>query len=170
MLTFKIDANNFKWINGSEDDPKDLCLHGDAVSIIGEEIFKYSCTVSSTALYLLKTLTEDHIMGKDNQMLPCCGNTIIANKELSDVSICGCNNGIDWTVIHEGNTVKLITESGKETVVSMKDYEQEVFRFADRVEAFYKSCSPKILPDDDFDRNGYIAFWNEWHQRRGRLK
>ena len=26
-------------------------------------------------------------------------------------------------------------------------------------------CAPKELPPNEYDRNGYIAFWNEWHRR-----
>lgn len=26
-------------------------------------------------------------------------------------------------------------------------------------------CAPKELPANEYDRNGYIAFWNEWHRR-----
>lgn len=70
---FKIEVSNLLWINDSEDDPEDLCLHGYVVATIGTEKFKYHATVSATALYLLKSLTEDHIIFMDNQMLPCCG-------------------------------------------------------------------------------------------------
>ena len=26
---------------------------------------------------------------------------------------------------------------------------------------------PKELPENEIDRSGYIAFWNEWRRRRG---
>lgn len=45
------------------------------------------------------------------------------------------------------------------------EYTNEVFKFADMVENFYMSCSPKILKEP-FERDGYTAFWNEWHRRR----
>ena len=47
-------------------------------------------------------------------------------------------------------------------------YKAEVFRFADKIEAFYNACTPKVIPDDTFWKNGYVAFWNEWHSRRSR--
>ncbi len=167
MTGFQIDAEHLAWINGDADDPEDLCLHGDATAMIGEECFTYRCAVSSTALYLLKTLTQDHLIWEDdNQMLPCCGHFMIANDTLTEVAIVGCTNGVDWSVLHEGDSVRLVTESGKETIVSMEDYRREVFRFADKIEAYYQSCSPKRLQEDEYDRAGYIAFWNEWHRRR----
>ena len=167
MGTFKIEATNLHWLGDPVNDPDDLCLHGDAVAYIGEQKLEYEdCTVSATALYLLKTLTENHIIHQDNQMLPCCGFFLIANEDLTEVGISGCPNGVDWSVIHADDAVRLILEDGYEISVPLEQYRDEVIRFADRIEAYYQSCPPKILPEDVFDRNGYIAFWNEWHRRR----
>lgn len=164
---FQIDAEHFRWISGSQDDPEDRCLHGDVTAVIGEEKFYYEGTVSACALYLLKTLTENHIIDTDYKMIPCCGHLIISNEDLSNVTIMGCDNGIDWSVLHEDDQVRLITESGRETHVSLPEYKAEVYKFADKVEAFYNKCKPKDLSRDEYDRDGYIAFWNEWHRRRG---
>ena len=57
MGIFKIDVNGFRWINGPEDDPQDLCLHGHVTVRIGDTVLEDDGTVSATALYLLKTLT-----------------------------------------------------------------------------------------------------------------
>ena len=100
-------------------------------------------------------------------MLPCCGFFIIANDDLDNVVICGCLNGIDWSVLHNSdNSITLVTEDGTEEIIALADYKAEVYKFADKIESFYSLCSPKVLPKDEFDRNGYIAFWNEWHRRR----
>ena len=166
MGIFKIDVNDFKWITGPEDDPQDLCLHGHVIARIGETVLEDDGTVSATALYLLKTLTEDKVMAQfDIQMIPCCGHTIFANKELTEVMISGCPNGTDWSTLHEGDSVRLILPAGHEEVVELSAYREEVLRFAEKVEAFYNSCAPKELPANEYDRNGYIAFWNEWHRR-----
>lgn len=167
MNEFYITATDLEWINGEKDNPKDLCLHGHAVAKIGNEILEYDATVSATALYLLKTITEDHIMYEDNQMLPCCGHSMFLKEDGSgDVLICGCTNGIDWSVIHNKEDVKIITEFGNEIVISLDEYKKEVFKFADLIENFYNNCTEKILPKDTFERNVYIAFWKEWHRRR----
>ena len=162
---FKIDATDFEWIDGLEDDPDDLCLHGKVTAHIGNEILEDWGTVSSTALYLLKTLTRDHAAGTENQMIPCCGHFLIASEDLSEVEISGCPYGTDWTVEHIDGGVRIITESGKHTTVSMEQYRAEVFCFADKVESYYASCAPK-RPWDDFMQRGYTAFWNEWKRRR----
>ena len=166
MEQFKVAAKDFMWIDDSRDDPNDLCLHGTANVTIGREQFEFGATVSTAALYMLKSVTEDHLGNDLIQMLSCCGHFMIANEDLTEVSITGCGMGIDWKVIHLGNQVKLITESGCETMIPLEEYKAEVFDFADKVEAYYNICSPKILPEDPFERNGYIAFWNEWHRRR----
>ena len=169
MGVFKIDVNNLEWIGGQKDDPEDLCLHGNVKVQIGETTFEAVGTVSATALYLLKTLTQDKIASEHEiQMIPCCGFFMIANKDLTEVDIIGCDTGTDWSVIHVGSNVKLILANGQEEVVNFKEYQKEVFKFADKIEEFYLSCSQKIIPTDEFDRNGYIAFWNEWHRRRGK--
>ena len=167
MGIFRIEADDLHWIDGREDNADDLCLHGHATAVIGERKLEYDATVSATALYLLKTLTEDHIIGQDNQLLPCCGFMMIPEDDLENVAIVGCPNGIDWTVLHEGDAVRLILDDGYETVVDMDDYRREVLAFADKVEAFYDSCVPRALPDDEFEKNGYNAFWCEWRRRRG---
>ena len=167
MGTFKIEAGNFSWINGPDDDPDDLCLHGHAAALIGSERVEYDCTVSAAALGLLKSLTEDHIAGEGEQLLPCCGFFLVADEACRNVTIVGCDNGEDWSVLHKGEHVRLILPNGHEEIVPLADYREEVFRFADRVEAYYRACTPKNLPDDEFDRRGYEAFWNEWHRRRG---
>lgn len=166
MGKFLIDATELCWIDGSVDNSEDLCLHGHAVVYIGGERLEYDCTVSATALYLLKTLTENHIIHEDNQMLPCCGHFYIPDAGLENVTISGCDNGIDWTVKHNGSDVILALENGTEVTVPLEEYRQEVYRFADKIENYYKSCSPKKLPEDKFSHDGYIAFWNEWHRRR----
>ena len=165
MGTFKIDVDNLAWIKGDADDPENLCLHGHATVFIGTRKFEYDATVSATALYLLKTLTEDHIMNQDNQMLPCCGHFIIPNDTLDNVTIIGCDNGIDWSVLHQGDSVILELDDSTREAIPLFEYKDEVFKFADKIEEFYKQCSPQII-SDDFEKDGYTAFWNEWHRRR----
>jgi len=166
MGIFKIKADDFAWIGGATDDPQDLCLHGHVTVQFGDTVLEDHGTVSATALYLLKTLSQDKIMAPhDIQMIPCCGHTLIANENLTEVVISGCDTGMDWSTVHEGNTVRLILPSGQEEVVTLRDYRQTVLAFAEEVKRFYDACTPKELPRNAFDRNGYIAFWNEWRRR-----
>ena len=163
---FSIKVSDLHWMDGA-DQTEDLCLHGHVTAIIGDEILEYDeATVSSTALYLLKSIKEDHKIYESNQMLPCCGFFMIANESLTGVDICGCPNGVDWSVLHENDTAVLITETEKKTVIPIDKYREAVFAFADIIESFYKNSEDKSLPKDEFTRNGYIAFWNEWKALR----
>ena len=165
MGKFSIYATEMKWMDET-DETEDLCLHGHAVVCIGKKKLEYDAAISATALYLLKTLTENHIMRTDNQLLPCCGFSLFPNETLDNVVILGCDNEIDWSVVHDGDTVILELEDGTRETISIDEYKKEVFKFADTVETFYKSCASKKMPKDKVDRDGYIAFWNEWHRRR----
>ena len=163
MGIFKIKADSFEWIGGAKDDPKDLCLHGHVTVQFGDTILEDYGTVSATALYLLKTLSEDKVIAPyEIQMIPCCGHTLIANDELTEVTISGCDAGTDWSTIHQGTMVRLILPSGQEEVVTLREYQYAVLDFSDSVKHFYNTCTPKEIPENEFDRNGYIAFWNEW--------
>ena len=61
--------------------------------------------------------------------------------------------------------VRLILPSGQEEVVALREYQYKVLDFAKSVKKFYDACTPKEIPKDEFDRNGYTAFWNEWQRR-----
>ena len=163
---FSIKVSDLHWMEGGKP-TEDLCLHGNVIAMIGDEVLQYDhATVSATALYLLKSTKENHEIHKSNQMLPCCGFFMIPNETLSKVEICGCPNGIDWSVLHEGNDVVLITEAGNRAVIPIDEYRKNVFAFADLIESFYSGADDKILPEDEFARNGYVAFWNEWRALR----
>lgn len=83
-----------------------------------------------------------------------------------ELIICGCPNGLDWSVIHENGQVKLSTETDRETVVPFEEYKLKVFAFADEIEDFYRNSQDKVFRDEE-DRQIYAAFWDEWHQIRG---
>jgi hypothetical protein len=166
---FSISVENLDWISGDgTDDADDLCLHGHASLHIDTEIFDYDATVSATGIYLLRTLTENHIIHSDQPMFPCCGHFLIASADLNSVDISGCPNGVDFSVIHEAALIRVISETGKEILVSTLEYENNVIAFVDKIECFYQNSSSKNLEIlTSFDRNGYIAFWNEWKRLKG---
>lgn len=163
MKLFTIDATDLAWLEGCEE--TDLCLHGNATATIGERTLTYDCTVSSTALYLLKSLTEDHALGEDNQLLPCCGHFLIPDEKGENVCIIGCDNGEDWIIRHIEGAVELILEDGYTVTVPMDEYRREVLAFVQKIEDFY-TAHPRKLPKDKFDLDGYTAFWREWHRRK----
>lgn len=64
--------------------------------------------------------------------------------------------------------VILELEDGTKERVSIEDYREAVWSFADEIEEFYNACSPKVFWDD-YDRDGYLGFWTEWHRRRNEV-
>lgn len=167
---FELKLLELHWLNNS-DEQTDLCCHGKVFVKIGDEIVcdkdSLEVTVSATALYFLRTINKDYkIDDFKNQLLPCCGHFLYAIKD-DLVDIGGCPNGIDWTIIHtKDSKVKLISEKGSIAIIEKDVYKKLVLDFADKVESFYQNSLPKIIPDDDFDRKGYLAFWSEWRNLR----
>lgn len=163
------------WIK-DVDDPTDLCAHGHVFVKIGNEVVvnkdSLDVTVSSTALYLMRTLKDDYKKGDyASQLFPCCGHFFMADEENDYVNIMGCPIGIDWTIIHiTNNKVKHISDSGQETIIDETTYQKIVLDFADQVEIFYKSSFPKTIPTDEFDKKGYLTFWKEWRNLRDEWK
>ncbi|UOE39147.1 hypothetical protein [Chryseobacterium oryzae] len=97
---FEFKLLSLYWL-GNMNEELDLCAHGKLFVKIGDEIIcdenTSEITVSSTALYLMRTLEENY--KKDDyasQLLPCCGFNFFAENENDDfVNIVGCPSGID---------------------------------------------------------------------------
>jgi hypothetical protein len=163
-----------RWIQGEDDDPKDLCAHGDIDFRIGQDVLVddsngKDLTVSAAALYLLRSLstphTEETCSGEN--LFPCCGHSMwdIPGKE--DVTITGCPLGVDFEIRHEpnGETFVIRADDGREWSVPRSEWREAVFYFADRVSDFYASCLPKQPTKDDAP--GFDKFLQEWERRRG---
>lgn len=173
---FDIEILKLNWLDKLEES-QDRCAHGKVYLRIGNEIIcneeKGEWTLSSTALYLMRTLNENYEIGEyGSQLIPCCGHFLITDENDDEfVIIIGCPNGIDWTIRHlENDQIKHISESGNEGIIDKEDYRKVVLNFANQVELFYKESKPKEIPEDEFDRKGYTAFWNEWKKLKKRLK
>jgi hypothetical protein len=173
---FSIEINEIHWIS-NEDIKTDLCAHGNIKVIIGDELIAgikedEDWTISATALFLLRTLERNHT--KENQvgehLIPCCGHFLIFTDDMEELYIGGCQNGIDWEVTHEDKIVKLKTKSEKTTSIDFEYYKSEILNFVDKVEQFYIESGEKTIPEDDFDRNAYLEFWNEWKTKRQKWK
>jgi hypothetical protein len=70
--------------NRYDDDPEDHCVHGRVLFTINNiEFIKPEdgvWTISASALYLLRTITEDHTIenpvSEINFLFPCCGFSV----------------------------------------------------------------------------------------------
>lgn len=168
----RLEAYDLSWINGSSDDPNDQCAHGriefrtNGYTFVKPEDGVW--TLSATALYLLRSLTEDHT--KDNSvaecnfLFPCCGfNTWLEGRRFGVVCM-GCPNGIDMEIVHQQDSIILRSELGQE-IIPATEWKSAVLTFVASIQDFYDRCSPKSEPFDDLDQKGWTAFWQEWNER-----
>ena len=89
--TFQIKIIDLHWIN-NVDDPKDLCAHGLVYIRIGDQIISDensgNWTLSSTALYLLRTIKDNYNPNDfPSQLVPCCGHFRIIDEKTNKVLI-----------------------------------------------------------------------------------
>lgn len=174
MSEFKIDVDSFYWIDEDVSNTTDLCLHGHVRLQIGSYRAEYDGTVSASALYLLKTLNRDHIPGVEIQLVPCCGFSMFAISSLKAnpksvkkygefCEILGCTNGLDWTVKHESDFIRLVSDTGESIFIPFEQYKTQVFSFSNKVKSFYDSSLPRNVSDyDSVDKEGFKAFCAEW--------
>jgi len=165
---FEIKIKKLYWIDGSQDNREDLCLHGDIEIRLNDQIVDYSPTVSATGIRLLRSLFEDHQGGNGEQLFPCCGNTMIANEKENRVEIIGCDQGLDWSVKHEAGFVTIEADESLKTTYYYLQYKKEILNFTKQIEDFYKKAGKRILAEDEMDKEGYLAFWKEWKHLRER--
>ena len=175
---FELKLLSIGWMEDLEEE-LDRCAHGEVLARIGNTILsradKQTWTVSAAALYFLRTLTLNHTPAAPvgDQLLPCCGFAMwpaAAEVASTDVFICGCPNGVDWSVEHVGEEVQLTTSEGERVVMTSQDYRDIVLQFVDEVHAFYQRSKPKQTPTDPEDAAGYELFWREWNRRYQQAK
>ena len=171
---FEIKILKLNWLKGL-DESLDLCAHGKVSVRIGEETVcdesDGEWTLSATGLSLMRTFFKNYEIGDfSNQLLPHCGHFLMPDEVGESVEILGCPTGIDWSVKHiEKNRIRLKSEKGKEGVVDKKVYRKLVLDFVNQLEQFYENSLPKKMPDDEYDRKGYITFWKEWRRLKKQI-
>jgi hypothetical protein len=167
---FELKLLTIGWMENLPEE-EDRCAHGHVLARIGSTILsdgqRDKWTVSAAALFLLRTLTQNHTPTTPvgDQLLPCCGFTMWPDVTSDDVLLLGCPNGVDWRVEHLPDGVCLTVPAGESVVVATAEYQRAVLRFADEVYAFYQNSKPKLPPNDPEDAAGYTLFWREWHRR-----
>ena len=142
----------------------DCCIHGNVVFKIGDNLLSDNTEwcVSASAYRFLHTLFENHFMGAEDFLIPCCGHFIIPSEDKTSVTISGCRNGVDFNIIHEDESITIVTAENIEYRIPFEDYKKAVVSFAKQVMDFYKESPPREF-EDDFDKDGYSAFVPEWY-------
>jgi len=170
MTAFELTIKDLAWIDGLEDDPDDLCLHGRVHVHIGKHVLDEGTggpwCVSTGAYRMMQSLYADHPLHLDQHLLPCCGHFMFIDDVSKRLTIIGCSYGLDWSVVHEGDDVRLGVDNAGDTVIPFTEYEHVVLGFADAVSSFYQTCSTKRPPHDGFSDVAFARFWSDWQQLR----
>jgi hypothetical protein len=162
---------NLHWIDGSLDDPADLCAHSPVEFRIGDGTLiapsDGDWTVSAAAVYLLRTLSRQHTKPQPvaEHLFPCCGNGIFEVEGQDDVQIVGCNSGINFEVLRVDDEVIVTAQDGTRYRVGLSDWKNAVCDFSDSVRAFYSASSAKE-PEDAWEERSFRKFLSEWSRRR----
>ncbi len=166
---FGLEVRSLYWLPGQPEET-DLCAHGVVRIRLGESMLEEDVSLSAAALHLLRTVRDDHEPDEMAKLFPTDGFcwTPASAAYPYPIYLGGCpNGGIDGTVTHEGDIVRIALEGLPEVRVPLADYRAEVFHFADAVEDFFRISKPKAV-HDGLDRLWYPLFWREWHNIRNR--
>ena len=160
------------WLNTEDDCPGDLCAHSAVTfSVDGLEIATPSdeWTVSASAIYLLRTLERNHT--KENpvgeHLFPCCGHSMYVVDDSDDVLIIGCPSGVDATIEHFDDQIRITADSGEFRNVPKLQWIEAVLTFSSAIREFYDSSAEKT-PGDDVARDGFNRMLLEWERRHPR--
>lgn len=161
---FRIEIVKDYWVDKDPNNRNDLCLHGDViVTINGHEHFEEGITLTGAGLFLMRSLTSNHINGWD-PMFPCCAHSMYKKTERT-VDVITCPNGYDISIVHnEGHVI--ISDKEYTITISLEEYIEIIYAFADEVKTRYNKYPSRILPDDKYDLEGFKLFWLEWNDLR----
>lgn len=168
----ELKAYNLSFLGETEKErERDYCIHGSVSFIIdGVELSDDTdWCVSASAFRFLHSLFENHFMGSEQFLIPHCGHYMVPSSDGKTVEIYGCNLGIDFNIIHDGDLIKVQTEDKKEYSVSFDDYRDAVLSYADQITDFYRSNPPRRL-DDAFDKEVFSLFVSNWNSLYSKAK
>jgi hypothetical protein len=177
---FHIEIVEQGWIapRSADYDPvaRDLCSHGDIRLTIGGEIIaagdgEGEYGISEAALGLLRTLESDT---PDDQGEPFADRLI--PHGCGAILMRGCPIGIDRRIRHFdgririGDVVKHVSHDDAEAVrfpdliveLPIGEYRDEIISFALRAKEPFEGIEKSFY--DDFDRQSYAEFWEEYNR------
>ena len=182
--TFEILITRQGWLG--ENDPDldydparvDLCSHGGIRLTVGGQVITFGedddeYGISESALALLRTLESDHSPEQrvaERLIFHGCGAILMM----------GCPVGIDWSVSHVGGQVRIDDVVRYDTVdeteavrfpgvaveLSEDEYRLQVVAFAERAKEPFEGIAKELA--DDFERQQYEEFWEEFDARLDR--
>lgn len=158
-------AKNIHFLGESEKEQKqDLCVHGNVCFKINDTVISDGnddeWCISASALRFLRSLFNDHISGKEEHIIPCCGHFMVPSEDGKSVEIIGCPNGIDFDVIRKGDDI-VIPWNKAEMTITYPEYKNAVLAYAEQIIDFYDQ-NPERSFNDEYDKNMFMAFMTEF--------
>lgn len=165
-------AERFQWLADAGQEAVDQCAHAEVTFTVGDTVVvrPEDCVlnISANGLFLLRTLSESHTRAKpvaeENQFFAHCGHLVCVSPGRFPVVVLGCEAGIDPEIERSDDTVIVHVADGRRVSVGLDDWRRAVLAFCEAVEAFYAASAPKT-PADEFEGEGWHAFWAEWRER-----
>jgi len=171
---FELKMVNQHWIGSPRED---LCSHGEIYLKVNETVITQSGIeevwgLSESALSLLRTIEQEYIsdpINGEGLILHGCGLLLMVS----------CPISIHWTVKHIEDQVELFDfvkvettnpETGSiyypELVVTLNhdEYKDKILYFARQAKNFFVESDTKIIVDD-YDKEMYQEFWDEFNRR-----
>ena len=171
---FAIEIIEQHWLESTEQEgiSYDLCSHGSIRLMIGNQPIAPEDNdygISESALAMLRSVYADHTPEKplaERMVFHGCGAMLMM----------GCPIGLDWSVRHEGDTVRIgdvvrydTTYESKavrfpelSVLLSTSEYKRQVAQFATGAKEFFAGSTKKF--DEDWEKQKYDAFWVEFDQ------
>lgn len=171
---FEIKIVNQHWLGSARED---LCSHGEIYLRVNDTVITQSGIeevwgLSESALFLLRTIGKEYLsdpMNGEGLIVHGCGSILMVS----------CPISIHWTVKHIGDQVELSDfvkvettnpDTGSKYYPKLKvtlnhsDYKNKILYFARQVKNFFEESDTKIVVDD-FDKEMYQEFWDEFNRR-----
>jgi len=169
----RLSIKDLGWQDADMDDSLDRCAHGRVHLEIDEttlvRLEEGPWTLTAAALFLLRTLTDDHTpelpVAEASQLFPCCGFNVAKASSRYPVVCFGCPNGVDVWVRHAHGQLSLIRGDLMATV-PLREWRFAVHAFADEVARLHSRSTPKARIAEEVDREAWAAFWREWEALR----
>ena len=163
------------WVDRVVENPTDQCVHGSVeLTANGTTLVapgEHAWNLTAAGLFLLRTLTENNTASDSvceaNYLFPCCGfNPMLVGNGKYPLVIQGCPNGINVSVEHLDDGVRLSADNGPTALISPAEWRSAVLGFVAEIEGWYARNTPRAEPGSEFDARGWAALWNEWKSRR----
>lgn len=107
-------AEDLHFLGDTEESRReDYCVHGNVIFKLDNDIIECGedWCVSASAVRFMRSVLNNHFSGAEEHMIPCCGHFLIPSEDGKTVRIIGCNNGVDFDVIHEEENVRIRTKN-----------------------------------------------------------